>query len=168
MGYSRWWWAGALAAGGATAALALRRASEGGVRGADAVQDLYDRLGPAYDLAAMMFNPWGERRMRRRAVDLLDLHPGDTVVELGCGTGMNHPLLARAVGPDGHVVGIDLSAGMLERAQRRADREGLTQVALRQGDIRDVSLPPGTAGVLAAFAVEMVPEHDAVVRDLAA
>ena len=59
------------------------------------------------------------RRGRRLAIPLLGLRPGDTVVDIGCGTGLNFPLLARAVGRHGHVVGIDASAQMLAQAGRR-------------------------------------------------
>lgn len=166
MGRPCWWGVGAFLAAGAAAALVLRGASEGEVRDASAVADLYDRLAPGYDAAVTMLTPFGAPRMRQRAVDLLDLRPGATVVDLGCGTGINQPLLTRAVGPEGHVVGIDLSAGMLHQAQQRAERDGLTQVTVQRGDLREVSLPPGTSAVLATFCLEMVPEHDAVVRAL--
>jgi len=159
------WLAVALAG---TAGYAAHRASQGDVRGADAARRLYDRLAPAYDATAWVFQPLGARRLQHRAVDLLDLHPGDTVVDLGCGTGVNLPALAKAVGEHGHVVGVDLSAGMLEQARRRADRHHLPQVRLHRGDIRGFELPAGTTAVLATGSMEMVPEHDAVVRDLAA
>ncbi|MDN5782713.1 MAG: methyltransferase domain-containing protein, partial [Luteimonas sp.] len=111
--------------------------------------------------------PLGARRLQRRAVTLLDLHPGDTVVDLGCGTGVNLQVLAEAVGEQGRVVGVDLSSEMLARARRRADRHRLPQVTLQRADIRDFRLPSGTTAVLATASMEMVPEHDAVVSDLA-
>ena len=52
----------------------------------------------------------------------LDLKPGDHVLEIGCGTGRNLPYLRDAVGPQGRVYGVDISAGMLERAQTLRDR----------------------------------------------
>lgn len=137
------------------------------MRGADAVQRLYDRVASAYDAAAWAFGPLGARRLQRRAVALLDLHPGDTVVDLGCGTGVNLPVLADAVGEHGQVVGVDLSSGMLAKARRRADRHHLSQVTLHRVDIRSFRLPAGTAAVLATASMEMVPEYDAVVCDLA-
>lgn len=57
---------------------------------------------------------------RRISIGMLDLSPGDIVVDLGCGTGLNFPLLARAVGPEGLIVGVDRSADMLAQARRRA------------------------------------------------
>ncbi len=138
------WFAAAVAA---SAGYIAHRASQGNVRDARGVRELYDRLAPAYDVTALVFRPLGARRLQERAVDLLDLRSGDTVVDLGCGTGVNLPVLAGAVGEHGHVVGIDLSSGMLDQAGRRADRHHLSQVTLIRGDIRSVRLPLGTAAV---------------------
>ncbi len=161
-------WFIAAGAAATVAGYTAHRASQGEVRGGEAVRALYDRLAPAYDLTAWVFRPFGARRLQERAVDLLDLCEGDTVVDLGCGTGVNLPLLARAVGTRGRVVGIDLSPGMLAQAQRRIHRGHLTQVTLSRGDIRDVQLPAGTAGVLATASLEMVPEYDDVIDNLSA
>ena len=156
----------------ATTAVAMgyiaRRASLGDVRGAEAVRTLYDRLARTYNATAWIFQPLGAERLQRRAVELLDLHPGDTVVDLGCGTGVNLRALADAVGEHGQVVGIDLSQGMLNQARRLAERHNLLQVTLIQGDIREVRLPPDTAGALATASLEMIPQQDALISDLAA
>lgn len=164
MEHRKLWLAGAVVA--ASVGYAAHRASLGTVRGAGAVRRLYDRLAPVYDVAAWVFQPLGARRLQERAVDLLDLHPGDTVVDLGCGTGVNLPVLANAVGEHGQVVGVDLSSGMLARARRRADRHRLSQVTLKRADIRSFRLPAATTAVLATGSIEMVPEHDAVLCDL--
>lgn len=146
---------------------AAHHASLGTVRSAHAARRLYDRLAPAYDITAWVFRPLGARRLQHRAVDLLNLYSGDIVVDLGCGTGVNLPVLAKAVGEHGQVVGVDLSSGMLAKARRRADRHRLGHVTLHQADLRCFRLPPGTTAVLATASMEMVPEHDAVLRDLA-
>lgn len=57
---------------------------------------------------------------RRVGIGMLDLAPGDVVIDLGCGTGLNFPRLARAVGPEGLIVGVDRSGDMLSQARRRA------------------------------------------------
>ena len=129
---------------------------------ADQVRRLYDRLAPRYDLIAGAYQLLG-RRLGPRAIELLTLRAGDTVVDLGCGTGVNLPRLARAVGPDGHVVGVDLSPGMLTQASARIPVDLGAPVELVQADVRDYDLPSDTRGVLATFALEMVPEFDDVV-----
>lgn len=64
--------------------------------------------------------------------------PGDTVVDLACGTGQNFEELVRRVGDEGRVVGIDVSGGMLKRAASRCRRHGWKTVRLVQEDARFV------------------------------
>src|SRR5215470_3658494 len=57
------------------------------------------------------------------------LRPGETVVDLGCGGGLDVLLAAAKVGPTGKAVGIDMTPEMIERARRNATRQGVTNVA---------------------------------------
>lgn len=77
---------------------------------------------------------------RTTAVDALALAPGDRVLDLGCGTGLNLPLLQRAVGPTGRVLGVDLSDDMVHVARRRIAREGLETTSVLTADA--VTLDP--------------------------
>lgn len=126
-----------------------------------AVTDFYGRWAALYDVVATR-TP-GVRRARERAVDALSIAPGDTVVEMGCGTGANLPLLRERVGPAGAVVGVDLTPGMLTRAGRRVDRAGWRNVHLVRGD---AARPPVAAAdaVLATFVVGMFEEPESTVR----
>jgi ubiquinone/menaquinone biosynthesis C-methylase UbiE len=67
------------------------------------------------------------------------LTPGATVVDLGCGAGMDLLLAARAVGPAGRAIGIDMTDAMIERARTGARAIGLDNVEVRLGDA--LSLP---------------------------
>ncbi|MDJ0349926.1 methyltransferase domain-containing protein [Cryobacterium sp. PH29-G1] len=74
------------------------------------------------------------RAGRQRGVPLLELRPGDTVLDLGCGTGLNLALLVDAVGPGGTVIGLDRSPAMLTMARRRVQANGWASVRLVEAD----------------------------------
>jgi ubiquinone/menaquinone biosynthesis C-methylase UbiE len=117
-----------------------------------ATQSFYGRWARVYDWIA---TAPGVESWRARAVAALDLDPGDTVVEMGCGTGANVPHLREAVGPDGCVVGIDLTRGMLRRARERVDRAGWSNVHLVRADATCFPVTGPVDGVLATFVVGM-------------
>ena len=150
-------------AGGALLWRRSRRTAEPGVLGPDAVRALYDRLAPVYDAVAAAYDLAGSGLFHRRAVEALRLSPGDTVVDLACGTGANLPHLVGAVGPTGRVVGVDLSPGMLARARQRAERAGWANVELVEADVRAFAFPEPVHGVVSTYGLEMVPEHRDVI-----
>jgi SAM-dependent methyltransferase len=125
------------------------------------IAEFYGDNAALYDRIATL-PPVG--RWRARAVAALDLSPGDTVVEMGCGTGANLPHLRRAVGPGGHVVGIDLTGPLLARARERIAREGWANVHVVQGDA--TAAPLGAAdALLATFVVGLLAEPGETVAD---
>ena len=140
------------------------QASDGEVLDAGEVRTLYDRVAPFYDIAAAPYAPFGGRRLAHRAIDELHLAPGETVVDLGTGTGWNLPHLSNAVGPTGHVIGVDVSPGMLDRARRRINRHHIDNVELVEHDIATYEPPTPPNGVVATFAIEMLPNCDDVIR----
>lgn len=104
----------------------------------------YGRLAAGYDSTCKRIEA-----LRRRAIAELALRPGETVFDIACGTGPTLPLLARCVGPTGHVIGVELSPEMAGLARRRVAAAGLgdsvevieTAVeALRHGLVADAML----------------------------
>src|SRR5213593_5220288 len=87
--------------------------------------------------------PLGERAMDRAGID-----PGERVIDVGCGCGDTTIALARRVGPAGLVLGIDISAPMLERAAETARAEGLANVRFENADAQTHRLPPGAFDVV--------------------
>lgn len=119
--------------------------------------------GPIYDVISLEWPLY--RGARTAGIDLLRLRPGQTVLDIGCGTGLNFSLLAERVGASGHIVGIDLSSSMLGQAERRA-RHGWPHLTLWQLDAADLDpgqvrqLSPGEQGVdavLATYALSVIP-----------
>ena len=127
-------------------------------------RQLYRRTARFYDAALLGFRALGDRRLRKRAIAYLRLQPGDTVVDLGCGTGLNFKLLHEAVGANGRIVGVDLTDAMLARATRRVEKAGWNNVDLIEEDLATYQFPANASGALATFALEMVPEYDTVIR----
>ncbi|GAB7089858.1 hypothetical protein JCM18237_01290 [Halorubrum luteum] len=128
---------------------------------------LYDRIATDAPLAD---------GLRRRIVDALAPSRGDVVVEMGCGTGANVPLLRERVGPEGAVVGVDVSAGVVARARDRIADAGWENVHVARADAtappvafadraRAVSPAGEVDAVLATFVTGMFDDPATVVDD---
>jgi len=78
--------------------------------------------------------------LRQRVVAMLDLAPGDTVVDIACGTGLSLPLLAQAVGPSGTVVGVEVSPDMLSLAHARVAQGGWANIRLIEAPAEEADL----------------------------
>lgn len=72
---------------------------------------------------------------QQETVAALQLRPGDTVVDLGCGTGLNFSYLHAAVSESGHIIGVDLTAAMLAKAKHRVQKAGWNNVTLIEADM---------------------------------
>jgi len=101
------------------------------------------------------------RRGRERAIALLRLRPGDRVLVVGCGTGLDLPLLAAAVRGHGVVVGLDKSLAMLAQARRKVERAGWSNITLVQGD---AAHPEGVGerfdAVLFSYSLAIIDDWD--------
>lgn len=99
---------------------------------------------------------------------LARVQPGDTVVDLGCGAGLDLALIAWQVGPRGRVVGIDFAPGMVERARRNISLLDLPQAEVRQASAATTGLPDESADwVVANGILNLSPDKAAIVREVA-
>ena len=101
------------------------------------VVELYRRHAAGYDASARR-----TMALRRRTIDRLALQPGDTVLDVACGTGLSFEWLLDAVGPDGRVIGVELSPDMFQRAQQRVARHGWNRVTVLQSAMHNADLSP--------------------------
>jgi len=127
---------------------------------------LYRRRAEHYDVTANLYYLIGfrEQAYRRKAIHTLNLERGDTVVEIGCGTGLNFSLLQNYVGPEGRIIGVDLTDAMLEQARSRVKENKWLNVELAQSDASEFQFPGKVDGILSTFAITLVPEFDRVIQ----
>ena len=94
------------------------------------------------------------------------LEPGEVVVDLGSGAGIDCLLAATRVGPAGRVIGVDMTHEMLEKARANAARVGAANVEFRLGDIEHLPVADGTADVVISnCVVNLVPDKAQVYRE---
>jgi ubiquinone/menaquinone biosynthesis C-methylase UbiE len=122
--------------------------------------ETYRKKAKHYDVTSRLYPAPGypQRAQRIQAVRALGLRPGDTVVDLACGTGLNFRLLELAVGPRGRIVGVDLTDAMLARAQDRIKKNGWSNVSLVQADAAGFYFPDEVNAILSTYALTQVPE----------
>jgi SAM-dependent methyltransferase len=117
----------------------------------------YDAASLDYEQASRDF--W--EQLSSRTVALASPMPGDSVLDVPCGTGPSVVAAARAVVPGGNVLGVDYADQMLAIAQEKVTVAGLANVELRAGDMTDLALAPGSVDVvlcvLGLFFVEDMP-----------
>jgi arsenite methyltransferase len=89
------------------------------------------------------------------------IEEGATVVDLGCGAGTDLLIAAQMVGPSGRVVGVDMTASMLERARTSAAEMGLSNVELHESLIESLPVPDAAVDVVISNGViDLVPDKD--------
>jgi demethylmenaquinone methyltransferase/2-methoxy-6-polyprenyl-1,4-benzoquinol methylase len=120
----------------------------------------YRKKAKHYDTTSLLYPVpgyphWAQRRLAIRA---LGLRPGDCVVDIACGTGVNFPLIEDVIGPTGWIVGVDLTDAMLAHAQARVDTNGWSNVSLVLTDAADFDFPSEVNAVLSTYALSQVPE----------
>jgi ubiquinone/menaquinone biosynthesis C-methylase UbiE len=132
--------------------------------------ETYRKKAKHYDITSRFYPVPGypQRAQRLRAVQSLGLRPGDSVVEIACGTGLNFSLIEQAIGPDGRIVGVDLTDAMLSQAQRRIETNGWSNISLVQADAAEFDFPTAVDAILSTYALTQVPECGDVIAHGAA
>ena len=105
--------------------------------------ETYRKKAKHYDITSQFYPVPGypQRAHRRRAIQALGLRPGASVVEIACGTGLNFSLIEQVIGPDGRIIGVDLTDAMLAQAQSRIETKGWSNISLVQADAAEFRLP---------------------------
>jgi len=126
----------------------------------NAVKNAYRRYAPGYDLYFGAILDHG----RRKAVAKMNCKPGDTVLEVGVGTGLSLPLYGSSV----RVVGVDVSPEMLERARFLKERYNLRNVvSLMEMDAQEMDFPSDSFDKVAAmYVISVVPDAVRLVKEM--
>ena len=95
------------------------------------------------------------------------IEPGSVVVDLGCGAGTDLLIAAQMTGPTGRVIGVDMTATMLERARQSATEMGLRNVELHESLVEALPLDDASVDVVISNGViDLVPDKDAVFDEI--
>jgi phosphatidylethanolamine/phosphatidyl-N-methylethanolamine N-methyltransferase len=125
----------------------------------DFVEAVYDKLAKVYDLT---FGPTLHPG-RLQAIQRMNIQPGERVLEVGVGTGINLSLYPRQA----TVTGIDFSSSMLEKARERAARKGLRSMRLLQMDAADLKFADDSFDIVyAPYLISVVPDPVKVAKEM--
>ena len=125
----------------------------------DFVEGVYDKLAKVYDLT---FGPTLHPG-RLQAIQRMDIQPGERVLEVGVGTGINLSLYPKNCS----VTGIDFSGSMLEKARERVSRKGLRNIRLLQMDAGDLKFADDSFDIVyAPYLISVVPDPVKVAREM--
>ena len=95
-----------------------------------------------------------------------DLQPGQTALDLGSGAGVDCFLAARHVGPQGHVIGVDMTDAMLAKARDNARQGGFPNVEFRKGEIENLPVESGTVDrIISNCVINLAPDKAKVFRE---
>ena len=126
----------------------------------DRVEHAYRRVGSRWAWSIVSFAGFQgfESSIRSRTVDHLQLHRGDTVLDVACGRGSNFAYLERAVGEQGRIVGVDYSTIMLGGAEDTVRRHRWKNVELVHGDAAELAYGAEFDGALCTIAMTVIPD----------
>ena len=121
------------------------------------VVGLYERASRGYDHATRRFDG-----LRVEAIERLELLPGNRVVDVACGTGVNFERLVERVGATGQVIGVDVSPDMLQQAADRVRAAGWPNVTLIESTVEEVTVEPPADAALFSLTHDVLQSPQAV------
>lgn len=124
-----------------------------------AIEHTYQNWAKVYEWLTPIYLLGNETRLRLKTIASLLLQPGQTVLDVACGTGRNFPLILEKIGSTGKLVGVDYTSDMLARAQERVEREGWKNVELIQADAARIELGQTFDATLSTLAISVIPDY---------
>lgn len=105
------------------------------------VLDRYTKVAPRYDSVVSFWSKavfYPLDRYRRQAIEALRLGSGDTVADIGCGTGLNFRYIEERIGPEGRLIALDYTPAMLREAENKAAEHGSENIEFVRGDAAEI------------------------------
>jgi demethylmenaquinone methyltransferase / 2-methoxy-6-polyprenyl-1,4-benzoquinol methylase len=135
---------------------------------AEQVNRMFDRVAARYDLLNSLMSAGLHHRWRERAANRARIGPGDSALDVCCGTGDLTIELARRVSPGGNVVGCDFSEPMLDLAREKAARRGISGARFEWADALSLPYDAGRFdAVTVGFGVRNFADRDRGLREMA-
>lgn len=123
---------------------------------------LYRRRAGVYDLELALFEP-----IRRQAIERLALRRGETVLDVGCGTGLSLALLREGVGATGRIIGIEQSPEMIAQARERVAQQRWRNVTLLCAPVECAAIPAPAHAALFHFTHDILRRREALAQVVA-
>jgi ubiquinone/menaquinone biosynthesis C-methylase UbiE len=122
-----------------------------------AAVEQYRHASRGYDRHMRRFARW-----QALAVERLQLQPGETVIDVACGTGLNFPLLEAQVGDGGRIIGVDLSPEMIAQARERIADHGWRNVTVIEAPVEEAPVDAAADAALFSFTHDVLQSPRAV------
>jgi ubiquinone/menaquinone biosynthesis C-methylase UbiE len=129
------------------------------------IDSLYQAVARVYPAYVTIGSLGAFPAIYSRAAAVLRLSPGETVLDLCCGTGLMIPHLAAAVGPQGHIIGVDRSSAMLRQARLLAARQRIGTVEFVQCELAQFRPDRTVDAAIACIALSCIPDCEAILRN---
>lgn len=131
------------------------------------VRQMFDRIAPTYDRLNHLLSLGIDRRWRRKAVDALALHKPQQILDIATGTGDFALLMAKRIKPQ-HIIGADISEGMMAVGREKVQKKGLQDtISFQHEDCMNLSFPDGSFdAVTSAYGVRNFQDLDKGLREM--
>ncbi len=125
----------------------------------------YRKAAPLYDLMNYVYFLGRDKRYRSMLAERLNLKPGDSVLDLCCGTGLNFPFLLQKTKNQGTVLGVDLTSEMLQHTKKRLKSE---EVTLVRSDAANLAFRDKTFNaIFVSFCLKITPAYEKTIEEAA-
>jgi len=125
---------------------------------------IYKKRAKNFDMTSKFYKLVGfnDEKYRKKTVEYLELSENDTIVEIGCGTGLNFPILLNKIGKDGKIIGLDISVDMLAEAKKKIKIFNWNNVSVHEQNAMEFDYK-NVSGVVSTLAFTLIPEYEELI-----